>query len=144
MLHDLIEKLTKNLNLTPEQQFRVTADIKRLVHEEKSHLLMRMCLYSEDSNAETIRDLLNSKQRTHEAWSNKPDEEIVTWDVGTHRFVQKIPPCSDCKIELGRDSKVAGYVHTHDGEKTPTDSYYCPPCAVRRGLWELDPRETDG
>jgi len=35
-MHELIAELTKMLNLTPEQQFRVSAMIKREIHSEKA------------------------------------------------------------------------------------------------------------
>lgn len=107
MLEDLIDKLTKDLSLTPEQQFRVTADIKRFVHQEKADLFSRYISYAQGIpifdrtdpmspmiiGYESPRDpwlhrLLLDSYDNHQHWASKTDEEIVTWDVGTHKFKQ--------------------------------------------------------
>jgi hypothetical protein len=113
-MHELIAKLTKDLNLTPEQQFRVTADIKRHVHEEKASLAHRLMLYAqgapifadkglsddglpefeligheEPKDPQTYK-ILEWKYKTHEHWSKLADEKIVTWNVGSHVYSPKV------------------------------------------------------
>lgn len=148
-LHGLIDNLTEYLNLTPEQQFRVTAKIKRLIHHEKADLFNRYSLYSQgipifdrndSENAKVIgheppqdpwlHGIMTNKAKQHAVWAKFLDEEIVTWNVGTHKFVQKLGSCDDCASTL--DTKV-GYVRLSEGEKKQA---YCNPCADRRGLLE--------
>ena len=118
-MHDLIEELTKYLNLTPEQQFRVSAKIKRHIHEEKASVFHRYSLYSQGPGIydrtdpenpkligrEPARDpwlsnILKEKAAQHREWAKKSDEEVITWSVGTHKYVQKIEPCSRCGDDL--------------------------------------------
>lgn len=106
-LHDLIANLTEYLNLTPEQQFRVTAKIKRHVHEEKASVFHRYFLYSqgegifegeypnsvlvdrEPAKDEFLNKIMESKYKQHAEMAREyTDEELVTWDVGTHTFKQ--------------------------------------------------------
>ena len=118
-MHDLIAKLTEYLSLTPEQQFRVSAMIKRHIHEEKASVFHRYSLYSqgpgiydrtdpenpkligrEPAPDPWLNNILKEKAEQHSEWARKPDEEVITWNIGTHKFVQKIEPCSVCKTEL--------------------------------------------
>lgn len=110
-LHNLITELTEILNLTPEQQFRVTAKIKRLIHHEKASLYHRHFLYSrgmpimerpydpldpdrdrgrivgyEPPLDEYLSEILESKAKHHAELAKLSDEEIVTWDIGTHKY----------------------------------------------------------
>ena len=119
-MHQLIADLTKMLNLTPEQQFRVSAMIKRNIHAEKASLFHRYHHYSlgpaifdrtdpenpvhtgryESGGNDWLTNILESKYEQHSEWSEKPDEEVITWSVGSFKYVQKIEPCSVCKVEL--------------------------------------------
>lgn len=119
MLHDLIKDLTEYLNLTPEQQFRVSAKIKRYVHQEKASVFSRYAMYgqghgiydnSDPENPKLIgreepknpwlQNIMEQKAKQHRELSHLPDEEVITWDVGSFKYVQKIEPCSVCGIEL--------------------------------------------
>lgn len=85
-IHDLITQLTQYLNLTPEQQFRVTAKIKRYVHAEKWSVYSRYSRYAKDFNSLDIADLLSQSAENHKELMNRSDEEVVTWDIGTHKY----------------------------------------------------------
>lgn len=104
-LHQLVDNLTEYLSLTPEQQFRVTAKIKRLIHCEKQDLYHRYSLYAqgrgiydntdkenpvligrEDPKDSFLHEILSNSYKNHKHWASLPDEEIVTWNVGTHKF----------------------------------------------------------
>ena len=100
-MHDLIAKLTTMLSLTPEQQFRVSAMIKREIHDEKASVYGRLAMYAKDAGAPArFVELTEIKAEGHEAMSKLPDEEVITWSIGTHKYVQKVEPCSVCKVEL--------------------------------------------
>lgn len=106
-LHDLVDNLTEYLELTPEQQFRVTAKIKRLIHKEKQNVYYRYSLYAqgpgmydrtdpenpihigyEAPQDPFLHNILSISAVNHAEWAKKTDEEIVTWDIGTHKFKQ--------------------------------------------------------
>jgi len=87
-IHDLVDNLTEELNLTPEQQFRVTAKIKRFVHYEKLDVYSRLKLYLDDLS-DYWKNFLDLKIKTHSDLAHAPDEEVVTWSVGTHKYSQK-------------------------------------------------------
>jgi hypothetical protein len=105
-LHELVDELERELKLTPEQKFRVTAKIKRLIHYEKASSYHRYFLYSqgapifegegdnrklvgrEPAADEWLSGILSDAYENHQHWANKSDEEIVTWDVGSHKFKQ--------------------------------------------------------
>lgn len=96
-IHDLLEYLTGYLSLTPEQQFRVTASVKRLIHSEKLTLLYRLRSYTFGSeqypesafDREFLKQIFDDKIETHKKWKQLPDEEVVTWSVGSHKYSQK-------------------------------------------------------
>jgi len=120
-----IEKLDK---ASPDYLFRVQAIIKRLVHCEKQSVYqlyswyakdisvghkmswksyfkrlwsaMKTRVYQENSHNKWIRERLTEADQNHREWMMKPDEEIITWSVATHKYVQKIEPCSVCGEEL--------------------------------------------
>lgn len=119
-MHDLIAKLTKFLDLTPEEQFRVSAMIKRHIHDEKASVFSRYAMYGqgapifdrtdpknpvhtgkhEEPKNKWLHDIMKAKAEQHREWSKLPDEEVITWSVGTHKYVQKVEPCSVCKVDL--------------------------------------------
>lgn len=138
-MHDLIAKLTEMLNLTPEQQFRVTATIKRHIHEEKASVFHRYFLYSQGApifdrtdpenpkvigheapKDEWINSMFKAKWEQHALWAGLPDEEVVTWSVGTHKFVQLKPPCSVCNKDLNEPG--VGYTRVYAAGKS---TIYC-------------------
>lgn len=84
-IHDLISDLTESLNLTEEQQFQVTAKVKRLIHSEKSTVYGRMRVYFSDLSEE-FRDFVTSKHETHMNLAQAPDDKVVTWSVGTFKY----------------------------------------------------------
>lgn len=92
-LHELVDNLTEYLNLNPEQQFRVTAKIKRLIHREKSDVYSRYAHYAKgmfdhETKDPFLLEILTEGAARHEDWATKKDEEIVTWDIGPHKFKQ--------------------------------------------------------
>lgn len=135
-LHLLIDDLTKELNLTPEQQFRLTAKIKRLIHHEKADVYQRIALYSEGPGGEVldqfIHETAQGKADSHLLWAEKSDEEIVTWDVGSHQFNQEKPPCQDC----GKNLTPRGTAYLHTFSFPDGHAFYCQPCADKRGIWD--------
>lgn len=87
-IHDLVKNLTEELHLTPEQQFRVTAKIKRYVHSEKAGVYSRLKWYFDELSPHN-KEFLDTKVKTHRDLEKAPDEEVVTWSVGTHKYSQK-------------------------------------------------------
>lgn len=129
-MHDLIAKLTEMLNLTPEQQFRVSAMIKREIHSEKASVFHRYSMYMqgapifdrtdpenpkvighEPARDERIHEIMKMKAEQHAEWAKMPDEEVITWSVGSFKYVQKVDPCSVCGTELSGKpySSTGGY-----------------------------------
>jgi hypothetical protein len=93
-IHDLIADLTTLLDLTDEQKFLVTAKIKRYVHGEKAEVYLRTLEWATDFHTVKgknpfLEKTLEIKVKTHVELYEKPDDEIVTWDVGTHKFNSK-------------------------------------------------------
>lgn len=138
-MHKLIADLTEMLNLTPEQQFRVSAMIKRNVHDEKASVFRRYHHYSlgapifdrtdpenpvhtgkyESGGNDWLTRILKAKADQHAEWAKMTDEEVITWSIGTHKYVQKVEPCSVCKVEL--TGKPYGRVVDKNGNNT-----FCP------------------
>ena len=136
-LHDLIEDLTKTLNLTPEQQFQVTAKVKRLIHHEKANVYSRLAFYGELPNNEIrdkfVHDVCIEKAQQHQDMAdNFKDEELVTWSVGSHVYVQAKPPCAVCGADLMKPR--TSYMGIWENEKGY--NYYCKSCAEAKGIWE--------
>lgn len=132
-LHQLVDNLTEYLNLTSEQQFRVTAKIKRLIHHEKHDVYSRYSMYAEGYPPGSPQDpwlhrILTQAADNHKHWASKTDEEIVTWSVGTHIFTQKMPDCTECGNNLA--SKGYMCVPNKDSYK-----YYCQECSLKLGIW---------
>jgi len=110
-LHDLVEDLTEELNLTPEQQFRISAKIKRYVHEEKASVYYRYYLHSlpfgckgeeltyidvskfSAEQHKRVSMALYESYENHQKWASLPDEEVVTWDVGSFKYPRSQPKC---------------------------------------------------
>lgn len=106
-MHDLIKDLTEYLNLTPEQQFRVSAKIKRYVHDEKASVFSRYSMYGqgdpifdrtdpanpkiigrEQPKNKWLYDIMVAKALQHRSMSKLPDEQVITWDVGSFKYKQ--------------------------------------------------------
>jgi hypothetical protein len=121
-MRDLIENLTEYLNLTPEQQFRVSAMIKRNIHAEKASVFQRYFMYGqgdaiydltdpmnpklvgrEPAKDPWLNEIMEGKYKQHLELSELPDEKVITWSVGSFKYVQKIAPCSVCAVELTED-----------------------------------------
>lgn len=104
-MHDLIKDLTEYLNLTPEQQFRVSAKIKRYVHDEKASIFSRYSMYGqgagiydntdknnpvligrEEPKNKWLYDIMVTKAEQHREWSKYPDEKVITWDIGSFKY----------------------------------------------------------
>lgn len=104
-MHELIKDLTEYLTLTPEQQFRVSAKIKRYIHEEKASVFFRYAMYMqgppifdntdqdnpkvighEPSSNPWLHKIMVAKAEQHKEWAKFPDERIITWDVGTFKY----------------------------------------------------------
>lgn len=152
-LHALIENLTDYLNLTPEQKFRVAAKIKRHIHEQKSDFACRMHMYcqgpgiyeGEGENRKKVGEeppldqfisyILDGKAKSHAEWASLPDEEIITYDMGSHVFIQKRPPCSECNAELSNAAmkQLGGYMTLRAED---VHVVYCKSCAMKKGIWE--------
>lgn len=143
-LHGLINTLTEELKLTPKQQFRVTAKIKRLIHAEKADVFYRYSMYSqglpifEDGKLTGhgapddpfLHEILTNKAEQHREMAEEyTDEELVTWDVGTHKFRQEKPPCFKC----GKDPAASGYMTYYKDGKSST---VCRTCAEASGEWQ--------
>lgn len=135
-LHDLMDNLTQYLGLTPEQQFRVTAKIKRMIHVEKESVFGRYSEYAKGLSSERTKDswlqqIMEGKAEQHRQMAVEyTDEELVTWDVGTHKFRQEKPPCADCSVSL---NGAITYLSVYEKGKS---TYYCKPCAIKNGKWE--------
>jgi len=118
-MHQLIADLTKMLNLTPEQQFRVSAMIKRNIHEEKANVFHRYSMYlqgppifdhtdpenpkvigHEPSGEPHVQGIMEAKYKQHTEMAKLPDEEVITWSVGSFKYVQHCDPCSVCGVAL--------------------------------------------
>lgn len=131
-LHQLVDNLTEYLDLTDEEKFRVTAKIKRLMHSDKANFAHRMWLYSGGPDKEEgdsfISDTLKMKAESHTALALLTDEQLVTWDVGTHKFRQPRPPCTEC-------SKVLEGVDYLSIYKEGKAIHNCRPCAEANGNW---------
>lgn len=117
-MHDLIKDLTEYLNLTPEQQFRVSAKIKRHIHEEKSSVFFRYSLYAqgptifdntdkdnpiaignEPAKDPWLHKILVEKAEQHKEWSKYPDEKVITWNVGSFKYTP--PPANEGSNKSG-------------------------------------------
>ena len=93
-LYELMDSLEESLKLTPEQKFRVAAQIKRYVHFEKYSLLSRLDRHFIDPNGELaskkfIKIVLEEKISTHEQFMNLPDEEVLTFDMGNFKYYSR-------------------------------------------------------
>lgn len=127
-IHNLIEELTKDLNLTPEQQFLVTAKVKRLIHHEKASVYSRYHNYANVWGKQTVeskarhldwlKSILGESYKNHVEWAKKPDKEMVTWDVGSFVYPKPKPQCYPDKNS-----------HTFLNSKT---------CLCGKEIWEDD------
>lgn len=88
-VHDVVAAIDRLVGLTPEQLFRVTAIVKRYTHYEKHDMYSMFKLHMEHFGDHYLTEVLPLKIATHKQMKSDPDEVIVTWDVGTHKFKQK-------------------------------------------------------
>lgn len=86
-VHDAVKAIGELVELNDEQKFRITAITKRLVHYEKLGVYSSLKQYfSWKTNKEWFENILKDKIETHEEYSKLPDEQIVTWSVGSHKY----------------------------------------------------------
>jgi hypothetical protein len=95
----VMTEIKKILPMTPEQEFRVHAMIKRHGHCDKHSMYQKMKWWLnmgfERGRAEIpahvvwVNDILDGKIKTHKEMSADPDEEICTYDVGSHIYKPK-------------------------------------------------------
>lgn len=93
--------------------------IKRHIHSEKASVFHRYHMYSqgapifdrtdpenpivvghEESKNPWLTNILKMKYEQHREWAKFPDEKVITWSVGSFKYVQKVEPCSVCGVEL--------------------------------------------
>lgn len=88
-VHDVVDAISKQVDLNDEQLFRITAIVKRYTHYEKHDMYHKfkdwIYNYPVDYLKKNVVDL---KIKTHEEMIKMPGEQIVTWSVGTHRYKQ--------------------------------------------------------
>jgi hypothetical protein len=97
---EYIESIPAN---DPDRLLKIMGACKRLVHEEKAGLLIRMKHYCEFgkyrkakgrrarnkvtlSGLRFMKEFIDSKFETHEKMCQLPDEEVITWSVGRHVY----------------------------------------------------------
>ena len=91
-LSQLVNNLSKEIKLSPEQKFRLTAHIKRYMHEEKAKIYERWGHYLKTNGPcgrpsdPWLLKVFKQNQEQNEEMLSCTDEQIVTWDVGNHRF----------------------------------------------------------
>lgn len=139
-MHDLIKDLSEYLGLTPEQQFRVSAMIKREIHAEKASVYHRLSLSTqgypifdrtdpenpvligrEEPRDPFIHRILEGKYESHRQMAQLPDEKVITWSIGSFKYIQQIQPCSVCGRELTGTHNYTIIYNSKDGYKT-----FCP------------------
>lgn len=84
-IHTTTQKI---MELDPEAEdfkFRLQALIKRLIHVEKACVYQRALIYKD---THLFDDWLEIQCGTHTRMCQLPDEEIITWDVGPHKYKQ--------------------------------------------------------
>jgi len=81
------------MELDPKQEdyeFRVQAVIKRLIHEAKANTYSKVKFWIEEFSKEFNLENLEIKIEQHrDMRKNFSDEELITWNVGNHRYNQK-------------------------------------------------------
>ena len=91
-LSQLVNNLSKEVKMSPQQKFLVTAQIKRYLHEEKAKIYERWAHYLSTSGPlgrpgdPWLLKVFKQSQHDNEEMLHCKDEQIVTWDVGSHRF----------------------------------------------------------
>ena len=82
-----VSKAIVGLDKTAEDyEFRVQALIKRLIHHEKASVYGRVVVYGKDDPDHTINIFAKTQLETHTKMAMLPDEEIISWDIGPHKF----------------------------------------------------------
>lgn len=144
-MRDLMHVLVAILDLTPEQEFRVSAIIKRHVHSEKASVFSRYAMYGqgapifdrtdpenpkvighEEPKNKWLYDIMKAKAEQHAEMAQLPDEEVITWSVGSFKYEQKKDPCSVCGCNLMGTGK--GYMTRYEKGVSTT---WCQDCAPK-------------
>lgn len=93
-LAQLVNNISKEIDLTPEEKFKLTAHVKRFVHQEKAKIYEKWAHYtkSNGSNGRSsdpwMHKVLKEALVMHETLMELPDDQLVTWSVGSHVFKQ--------------------------------------------------------
>lgn len=82
------------IQLTPEQEFRLTAIFKKATHAANLSVYKYKLNHFRDviDSKESFKTFVDLKTETHEKFLNLPDEECVTYSVGSHVYKQKGSP----------------------------------------------------
>lgn len=94
-IHDASRLIMKLDRINPDYEFRLQAIIKRLIHHEKYSVYMRLSHYSSHGTQNLKEVALDPKIKTHATLAQASDEEIITWNIATHKYV------CDCKEPRG-------------------------------------------
>jgi len=71
-----------------DYEFRLQAMLKRLIHHQKHSVYSRLRHHVKDAPEGIMYDIIDIQVETHANMSELPDEEIITWDVGPHKYKQ--------------------------------------------------------
>lgn len=98
----VVDEISKVEKSDPDYLLKVAAIVKRHIHCEKAMLCMRLSHYSRFSRGHAkgrrqknkeilsglrfMQETLEDKFETHEAYAVLPDTQVITWDVGRHKY----------------------------------------------------------
>ena len=85
-IHDASRDILKLDNANPNYEFRVQAIIKRLLHIEKASVYGRIAYYGERDPSFGIKTAKENAE-FHKSQRNVSNEELITWNVATHKYV---------------------------------------------------------
>lgn len=105
-LHETVEAIVGLDRNDPDFALKVTALVKRHVHDDKAGLMHRLMLYCDYGNRRGVKsrrvrnkvtlsglrfmhETLKSKYETHSHYAKLADEEVVTWSIGRHKYDPK-------------------------------------------------------
>ena len=78
----------------------------------------------ESGGNDWLTNILKAKAEQHREWSKKPDEEVITWSVGSFtRKRPETPPCSVCNVDLNGKGYTSTGRYVGDVYEYKT---YCP------------------